>query len=58
LLIGGAGPLEIQLRKLARGLNIDKNVEFIGWINDKESFFKTVDIFCIPSVFETFGIVP
>lgn len=57
LLIGGAGPLEIQLRKLARGLNIDKNVEFIGWVNDKESFFKTVDIFCIPSVFETFGIV-
>lgn len=57
LLIGGAGPLEIQLKKLAHGLNIGKNIEFIGWINDKESFFKTVDIFCIPSVFETFGIV-
>ena len=56
LLIGGAGPLEIQLKKLAHGLNIGKNIEFIGWINDKESFFKTVDIFCIPSVFETFGI--
>ncbi|WPX98740.1 Glycosyltransferase family 4 protein [Candidatus Megaera polyxenophila] len=57
LLIGGAGPLEIQLKNLAHGLNIGKNIEFIGWINDKESFFKTVDIFCIPSVFETFGIV-
>jgi len=57
LLIGGAGPLEIQLKKLAHGLNIGKNIEFIGWINDKENFFKTVDIFCIPSVFETFGIV-
>jgi glycosyltransferase involved in cell wall biosynthesis len=57
LLIGGAGPLEIQLKKLAHRLNIGKNIEFIGWINDKESFFKTVDIFCIPSVFETFSIV-
>ena len=57
LLIGGAGPLEIQLKKLTRELNIDKNVEFIGWVHDKENFFKSVDIFCIPSVFETFGIV-
>ncbi len=57
LVIAGAGPLEFQLKKLVLALNIEKNVEFVGWIKDKEKFFQGLDIFCIPSVFETFGIV-
>lgn len=57
LVLGGAGPLETQLKKLALDINIEKNVEFIGWIKNKKNFFEDVDIFCIPSVFETFGIV-
>lgn len=57
LMLAGSGALEDRLKKLAQSLNIGKNVEFIGWIEDKKSFFDELDIFCIPSVFETFGIV-
>ncbi len=57
LMLGGAGSLERQLKKLVIDINIKNNVEFIGWIKDKKSFFEEIDIFCIPSVFETFGIV-
>lgn len=57
LIVGGAGSLEVQLKKLVLDLNIERDVQFVGWIKDKKSFFADIDIFCIPSVFETFGIV-
>jgi len=57
LILGGSGALQDRLKKLVLDINIEKNVEFVGWIKDKKSFFEEIDIFCIPSVFETFGIV-
>ncbi len=57
LLLGGAGELDMQLKKLAIDINIEKEVEFIGWVKNKKSFFESIDIFCIPSVYEPFGIV-
>ena len=57
LIIGGSGRLEDRLKKLAVDINIGKNVEFIGWIKEKQTFFEGLDIFCIPSVFETCSIV-
>ncbi len=33
------------------------DVKFLGWISDKKKFFAEIDIFCIPSKNEPFGIV-
>ena len=107
LKLGGSGPLETELRKLVDDLELQENVEFIGWVgadrhpplregtssnscglyttarknlhlkpklkeldtslrsgsqallqdDKKTTFFQSIDIFCIPSTFETFGIV-
>ncbi len=59
ILIGGDGPLEGKLKKLARGLS--EKIQFLGKISEKElgNFFSACDLFCLPSVerTEAFGIV-
>lgn len=57
LLIAGDGEEKEKLLKLSKKLNIDNITDFIGWINKKEDFFKKIDIFCLPSLHEPFGIV-
>jgi glycosyltransferase involved in cell wall biosynthesis len=57
LKIAGSGPKEPYLRELAKELNIENKVEFLGWIKNKKEFFSSIDILCVPSQRETFGIV-
>ncbi|WP_209332777.1 glycosyltransferase family 4 protein [Lunatimonas salinarum] len=59
LLIGGEGPeKEILVRKVS-DLNLMKNVSFLGEVNRSEivNFLYQADVFCLPSRFETFGVV-
>ncbi len=56
VIIGGDGQQKTELEKLARKLNL-RNVEFVGWVKNKEQFFDNIDIFCLPSLIEPFGIV-
>ena len=51
--IGGDGKLYSLLRRKAKSI---KEIEFLGWVNKKEDFYKKVDIFCQPSTFEPFGL--
>lgn len=37
LVIGGTGTLTDQLKRLVKQLNLDKNIEFIGWCNKNEN---------------------
>jgi glycosyltransferase involved in cell wall biosynthesis len=55
--IGGVGPKLEYLQNLATELKVENQVKFLGWVKDKESFFKEIDAFILPSKFETFGIV-
>ena len=32
-------------------------MKFLGWVDDKRSFFEPLDLFCVPSREEPFGIV-
>ena len=32
-------------------------MRFLGWVEDKRAFFETLDLFCVPSREEPFGIV-
>lgn len=57
LLLGGSGEEEAILQKLVRDMNLDKEVSFLGWIKDKDKFFDKIDIFCLPSTSEPFGII-
>lgn len=55
--IAGSGEEEANLLKLVQKLGLEKEVKFVGWVSDKEDFFEAIDIFCIPSHHEPFGLV-
>lgn len=57
LLLGGDGEEKENLVKKVEELNIANNVIFCGWVSDKEDFFSKIDIFCLPSTVEPFGII-
>ncbi len=52
--IAGDGPLMKFLEKQAHGCN---NVKLLGWIKNKNDFFKKIDIFFCSSYIEPFGLV-
>ena len=56
-LVVGDGPLRPQLEKLSQDLNISRKVLFTGWIEDVPKVLSVMDIFCLPSLWEAFGIV-
>ena len=55
-LLAGSGPEEAALRALATRLDLDGRVRFLGWVDDKRSFFAALDLLCVPSREEPFGI--
>jgi glycosyltransferase involved in cell wall biosynthesis len=55
--IGGNGPQEPALRARIERLGLGAQVRLPGWIRDKEAFFAGIDVFCVPSRHEPFGIV-
>lgn len=57
LKIAGDGYYEPVLRNLVKELELEEKVEFLGWIKNKKEFFDSIDIFCLPSKNEPFGIV-
>jgi glycosyltransferase involved in cell wall biosynthesis len=54
LRLGGMGPDEDKLRRLADGLG---NVTFCGQVSDLGAFLSGCDVIAIPSMFEPFGLV-
>lgn len=46
-----------EIKDLAKACGIFDKCEFIGVVSDKKNFFKDVDIFCVPSREEPFGLV-
>jgi glycosyltransferase involved in cell wall biosynthesis len=55
--IGGQGDEEKALRALAEEKQLGDSLRFIGWVGDKARFFSEIDLFCLPSLHEPFGIV-
>jgi glycosyltransferase involved in cell wall biosynthesis len=56
-IIAGDGEERDNLQKLRDDLKLNNEVQFIGWAKDKEKFYDSIDIFCLPSTHEPFGIV-
>lgn len=55
--LAGSGTCEEKLRHLAHQLGLDGTLQFLGWIDNKENFYNSLDVFCLPSLYESFGIV-
>ncbi|MGC0372085.1 MAG: hypothetical protein DGJ47_000790 [Rickettsiaceae bacterium] len=57
LIIGGDGKEMENLKDQITELGLQEDVILVGWVDDKELFFQKIDIFCLPSHSEAFGIV-
>jgi glycosyltransferase involved in cell wall biosynthesis len=57
LVIMGKGPLEAELKQLARDLEIAESVIFTGNVPDGKRYFKAFDVFALTSDHEPFGMV-
>ncbi|MBX3487724.1 MAG: glycosyltransferase [Candidatus Paracaedibacteraceae bacterium] len=57
VIIGGSGPEEASLKALTQKLSLDDSIEFVGWVHDKRAFYDKLNVFCIPSCEEPFGII-
>ncbi len=56
-IIGGDGDGRFEYQTLRDSLKLNDSVRFIGWVKDKQKFYNDIDIFCLPSLSEPFGIV-
>lgn len=54
--IVGDGPLRQQLQSQARRVGVEKEIMFLGERRDIRALLSAMDIFVMPSVWETFGI--
>ncbi len=55
-LVVGDGPMRDELKRLANDLGIGHAVVFIGWRDDVPRLLCCADVFCFPSLWESFGI--
>jgi len=56
-ILGGGGEEEDKLRQQIANEALGALVSFPGWVEEKEAFFQSIDIFVLPSHHEPFGIV-
>ena len=56
-LIVGAGILREQLEDTVKQMGVEKNVIFTGFREDLIEIMHTFDLFCLPSLWEGFGVV-
>ncbi len=56
LVIVGEGPLEPELKRHVKMLDMDNNVMFEPWRQDIVSYFKTANLFLLTSRFEGYGL--
>ena len=56
-MLAGTGPEEAHLRSLARDLEIADHVTFVPHVQEYGEVLQAIDVFCLPSLQEGFGIV-
>ncbi len=57
VVIAGDGPGAGALLKLSKQLGVEEHVIFLGFREDLANFWKSIDIFVLPSLWEGFGYV-
>lgn len=56
-ILAGDGEEAGHLKDYAQQTGVSNILTFPGWAKDKTAFFEAIDIFCLPSLEESFGIV-
>ncbi len=56
-ILGGNGAEENTLKARAKSAGLSEHLKFSGWVMNKKEFYTGIDIFCLPSLHEPFGIV-
>lgn len=57
LLLVGNGELLNKTKKLAKILNVEANVRFVGERSDSNRYYSAMDVFCLPSFYEGLPVV-
>ncbi len=57
LWIAGDGEEKPKLEKITKELGLENIVKFYGWVENPSDFYAQIDVFCLPSLDEPFGIV-
>ena len=55
--IAGDGPEKENYVQLIQGYNLQQEVTLLGWVQERDDFYQSLDIFCLPSRKEAFGLV-
>lgn len=55
--IAGNGPEYENIKTLIEDLKLSNYIEIVGWVEDRKDFYNNIDILCVPSRVEPFGIV-
>jgi len=55
--LGGTGAEKKALKKRAADAGLADTLTFLSWVDDKKAFYTGLDVFCLPSLHEPFGIV-
>ncbi|MFC2151877.1 glycosyltransferase [Bacteroidota bacterium] len=55
--IAGEGKYRKRLEKEIQKLNLNDQVELMGFVKDLKEFYSQIDIFVLPSIWEGFGFV-
>lgn len=58
LTLAGGGSMATDLRQLAQTLGLEQRVHFLGLIDDMPSFYRALDVFCLPSFNEGLPLAP
>lgn len=53
--LAGEGPLEQDLKHLAKEQEVTERIHFLGWRTDRAALLQAADICAVPSRFEPFG---
>ncbi len=59
LKIAGDGPMKSQLVQLAEDMGLTGRIEWVGWLSDSSTlgaFYRSLDLFVMPSRKESFGV--
>lgn len=57
LFVVGGGPLKNELESSVKKLGLTDNIQFLGVKDDIPQFLSSIDIFVLPTLYESFGIV-
>lgn len=55
--LAGEGEERSRLEQLATRLQLQDRLNFIGWVEDKTTFYHSIDLLCVPSHQESFGLI-